>query len=256
MSTRPDFNKDSTAGDVVNAFPEQVGGKTSMLPSPSPIAPLTSPVIITGPSSSSLGSATVTALAGSSQPPAQLIFAGRSFEKISPVIENVKSLNPSIKTTFVKLELDSLSSVRTAAKEVLSSVEKIDILINNAGVMFTPTYTTTEAGVEMQFGVNHLGHWLLTVLLLRSPIGKGMSVVNVSSLAYEMAEFGDPNWDVSCVPRPECRRLTCSQNGKKYSGWEAYGLSKTSNILFSLALKERGVRSLAVHPGGKHPCFD
>ena len=110
----------------------------------------------------------------------------------------------------MKLGLDSLSSVRAAAKEIISSVEKVDILVNNAGIMYLPTYTTTEAGVEMQFGVNHLGHWLLTVLLLKSPVGKGMSVVNVSSLGYELGEFGDPNWDVSCAPpRPECWRLTC-----------------------------------------------
>ena len=139
-----------------------------------------------------------------------------------------------------QLDLSSLASVRQFATGILDGHMSVDILINNAGVMRCP-YWKTEDGFEMQFGVNHLGHFLLTNLLLdRIKESPGARIVNVSSKAYlrvpEGLDFDDLN----------------SEN-KEYNPAKAYGHSKLANIYFtrSLAdrLKDTDVIVNCLHPG-------
>lgn len=141
---------------------------------------------------------------------------------------------------FIKIDLASIASVREAAAELGKSVAKIDILINNAGIMGTK-FSLTPDRVESQFGANHIGHFLLTNLLVPKleAAGPGSRVVNVSSLLYQFSPFRFDDYNFS--------------NGATYNTWEAYAQSKTANILFSVALAKklakRGVKSYSVHPG-------
>jgi NAD(P)-dependent dehydrogenase (short-subunit alcohol dehydrogenase family) len=143
-----------------------------------------------------------------------------------------------IGTTRADCNLADLASVRAFAKSFLAEHSTLHLLINNAGVMATP-FGRTADGFELQFGTNHLGHFLLTTLLLPALLaGAPSRVVNVSSAGHQASavDFDDPNYE----RRP-------------YNKWEAYGQSKTANILFSVELERRfgarGVHAYAVHPG-------
>lgn len=144
-------------------------------------------------------------------------------------------------TDVVRLDLASLRSVRRAAAEVRRRYGRLDLLVNNAGVMFTP-YRRTEDGFEAHFGVNHLGHFALTLLLLdlmrRTP---GSRIVTVTSLAHRLAPSGfDP-------------RTARSEDGRRSVG--AYGRSKLANLMFVRELQRRladegaATVSVAAHPG-------
>jgi len=141
---------------------------------------------------------------------------------------------------IMQLDLASLASVRTFARQILDAGRPLQLLINNAGIMI-PDRRLTEDGFEAQFGVNHLGHFLLTTLLLDAlEAGAPARVVNVSSAAQQMAalteELEDLNWE-----------------RRSWSGWRAYGSSKLMNCLFTNELQRRmggsGVVSNALHPG-------
>ncbi len=131
-------------------------------------------------------------------------------------------------------------SIRQAADELRSKYDRIDLLINNAGVMFTPK-STTKDGFELQFGTNHLGHFAFTGLLLdRVLAAPGSRVVTVSSVGHRFARngirFDDLQWD------------------KDYSRVGAYGQAKLANLLFTYELQRRlqGTNTIAAaaHPGG------
>ena len=140
---------------------------------------------------------------------------------------------------FRQLDLSSFTSIRKFAKEVLEEESRVDILINNAGVMYCP-YTKTEDGFETQFGVNHLGHFLLTNLLLdrikQSPEGR---IINVSSRAHTLCS-GPLNLDTI-------------NSEDKYNSYTTYFKSKLANVLFTKALAKRlegtNVTTNSVHPG-------
>ncbi|MCJ1450172.1 hypothetical protein MMC28_000501 [Mycoblastus sanguinarius] len=218
------FNMETTGDEVVKTFAAEAKGKT---------------VLITGPSESGLGAQTAIFLAAGK--PKLIILAGRTQSKIQPVIDQIKKEHPDVDTKYVKLDLADQSSVQAAAKEVNGAVKKLDFLINNAGVMAIKTYTTTAEGIETQFGANHIGHFLLTKLLMPKILaaGKGARVINVGSFGYLTGgvRFDDHNF----------------QNGKDYNPWTAYGQSKTSNMLFTkgLARKLEGKEpiSLVLNPG-------
>jgi NAD(P)-dependent dehydrogenase (short-subunit alcohol dehydrogenase family) len=136
------------------------------------------------------------------------------------------------------LDLASLDAVEEFARSVLATHDRIGLLINNAGVMATP-FGRTADGFERQLGTNHLGHFLLTGLLAPALVaGAPARVVNVSSAGHRISDI---NWD---DPNYESR---------PYEKWEAYGQSKTANILFAVALERRlgplGVHAYALHPG-------
>ncbi|KAF1966803.1 WW domain-containing oxidoreductase [Bimuria novae-zelandiae CBS 107.79] len=196
-------------------------------------------ILTTGVSPSGTGALFVETLAAHS--PALLILAGRSPSKLAATASKIASINASVKTRLLDLDLASLPSVRRAAAEMLSwtDVGRIDVLMNNAGIMAGP-YRKSEDGVELQFAANHLGHFLLTnllmPLLLASP---SPCVVNISSDGHRLGgiRFSDPSFS----------------NGSEYNQWVAYGQSKTANILFARALAAKlggkGLRAYSVHPG-------
>jgi NAD(P)-dependent dehydrogenase (short-subunit alcohol dehydrogenase family) len=136
------------------------------------------------------------------------------------------------------LDLSSFESIRVFAARTLVRHPRIDVLVNNAGVMFTP-FARTSDGHEMQFGTNHLGHFLLTALLMPALLTAAPArVVNVASAGHHRSDilWDDPNFE----RRP-------------YDKFAAYGQSKTANILFTRELDRRfgppGVHAFAVHPG-------
>ena len=169
---------------------------------------------------------------------ARVIMACRSVERGEKAAKEVRKASGSTNVEFHQLDLASLASVRRFCEHVLEEESHIDILINNAGIMACP-YQRTEDGFEMQFGVNHLGHFLLTNLLLdRLKEAPAARIVNVSALAYKIAKrinFDDINSEQSYVP------LT------------AYCQSKLANILFTRSLAKRlegtKVTSNCLHPG-------
>ena len=199
-SAATNFSKTTTGKEVVKAFATEVDGKTCKFSKMSicyPIALLMIPkVVVTGASKGGLGAEAILALATAN--PKLIILAGRSEAKIAPVMEQVKELNPKTQTQFVKMELGNLASLRETAKEISNSIDQIDVLINNAGVMAVEKYDTTDDGIESQLGFNHVGPFLLTNLLI-SKLGDGSRVVNVTSTGYEMSgiRFDDWNFDVS-----------------------------------------------------------
>jgi len=138
-----------------------------------------------------------------------------------------------------KLDLASLASVRECAEQLGNSLERIDVLLNNAGVMACPE-SKTEDGFEMQIGTNHFGHFLLTNLLmpLLKKAAPGARIVNVSSLAHKMAEMNFDDLNFEKTP---------------YSPSQAYQQSKLANILFTRELARKGegsgVNAYALHPG-------
>ena len=138
---------------------------------------------------------------------------------------------------FVPLDLASLKSVRTCAEGLLKKGEPFDVVMANAGVMATPFLHTAD-GFEMQFGTNHLGHFVL-VNRIAPLIRKGGRVINLASAGHRFSnvDFEDPNFERT-----------------PYDPWVAYGRSKTANILFAVAFdrhhRGNGIRAAAVHPGG------
>jgi NAD(P)-dependent dehydrogenase (short-subunit alcohol dehydrogenase family) len=112
----------------------------------------------------------------------------------------MSKINASVTVKFVQVDLASQASIRSAAKSISSFVDKIDILINSAGVMALEEFQTTKEGVEIQFGTNHLGHFLLTNLIMSKILaaGKGARIVNLSSTGFELAgvRFDDYNFKV------------------------------------------------------------
>ena len=115
------------------------------------------------------------------------------------MLDDIKKINPGTSAKFVKLDLGNLSSVREAARTINERVPHIDVLINNAGIMAVKQYTKTVDGFENQFAANHLGHFLLTNLLMGKILaaGEGARIVNLSSMGYEISEFRFDDWNFS-----------------------------------------------------------
>jgi NAD(P)-dependent dehydrogenase (short-subunit alcohol dehydrogenase family) len=170
-----------------------------------------------------------------------VVLAARDPAKLEAALEFIRGSHRGVAVQAMSLDLSSLSSVRSFAAEFLSDHSTLHLLINNAGVMCTP-FGHTADGFETQFGTNHLGHFLLTNLLVPALVNAKMArVVNLSSAGHSMGniDFDDPNFE-----------------HRAYDGWVAYGQSKTANILCAVSLdgrlRDRGVRAYAVHPGGIH----
>ncbi|KUI39663.1 short-chain dehydrogenase [Mycobacterium sp. GA-1199] len=194
-------------------------------------------VIVTG-ANSGLGYDTAAALAGAG---AAVVLAVRNLDKGNEAVERIKKSSPKAAVSVQALDLSSLDSVRRAADELRAAHPRIDLLINNAGVMYVPTRETTEDGFEMQFGTNHLGHFALTGLLLDNLRSvDGSRVVTVSSVGHRIMariRFEDPHFETG------------------YNRVQAYGQSKLANLLFTFELQRRlaaaGAPTIATaaHPG-------
>jgi NAD(P)-dependent dehydrogenase (short-subunit alcohol dehydrogenase family) len=167
-----------------------------------------------------------------------VILAGRDEDKLAAVAHQITESAPGATVEVGYLDLTSLAQVRQFAEDFMTANDKLDLLINNAGVMYTP-FEHTQDGFELQFGTNHLGHFLLTCLLapalLRDPPSR---IVNLSSGGHLASDivWDDPNFE-----------------RHPYDPFTAYGQSKTANILFTVELERRlsarGVHAYAVHPG-------
>ncbi|MEL6529977.1 MAG: SDR family NAD(P)-dependent oxidoreductase [Pseudomonadota bacterium] len=213
-----DFGATSTTDDVL--ADKNLSGKT---------------VFVTG-GNSGLGLETGRAMAAKG---AHVVLAGRDQAKLDEAVATIKADHSNANLETIICDLSSLGSVRACGTEANERFEKIDLLINNAGVMACPK-TQTSDGFEMQFGTNHVGHFLLTKHLM--PLveaGSDKRIVNLSSRGHHIApaNLDDPNFESAA-----------------YDPWLSYGQSKTANILFSVGLEERfaskGVHAYAVHPGG------
>ncbi|MFT5354875.1 MAG: NAD(P)-dependent dehydrogenase (short-subunit alcohol dehydrogenase family), partial [Polyangiales bacterium] len=159
-------------------------------------------------------------------------------------IAALKQEHPSVIASARALDLGDLASVRAFAKGLLEEHDTIHGLLNNAGVMNTAEDAKTKDGFEMQIGVNHLGHFLLTDLLLGAlKKGAPSRVVNVSSCFHDRAQGREGKIVADDL----------NFENRKYNGWEAYAQSKLANVLHAKELSKRlegsGVTAVSVHPG-------
>lgn len=186
--------------------------------------------------SAGLGVETARALAAHG---AQVVGAARDLAKARSATEVVRAAAAGNGGGFELLELDlaSLASVRAAADALLADGRPFDLVIANAGVMASP-FGHTADGFETQFGTNHLGHFVF-INRIASLLASGARVVNVASSGHRMAPFSLDDLGFERTP---------------YDPWVAYARSKTANILFAVEFdrrhKARGVRAVAIHPGG------
>ncbi|WP_433610487.1 SDR family NAD(P)-dependent oxidoreductase [Prescottella agglutinans] len=214
------FGPESTTDDVLSGI--DLAGRTAL---------------VTG-VTSGLGGETARALAASG---AAVILAARDGDAAAVVADGIRETVPDAKLSSVAVDLADLSRIRGAVD--LLGAQPIDLLINNAGVMYTPFARTTD-GFELQFGTNHLGHFLLTTSLLPNlqsaaeRSGSASRVVTVSSDAHRAhaVDLVDPNF-----------------LERRYDKFVAYGQSKAANVLMTVELQRRhadnGIHAFAVHPG-------
>jgi NAD(P)-dependent dehydrogenase (short-subunit alcohol dehydrogenase family) len=190
--------------------------------------------IVTG---ANTGIGKITALALAKQG-AHVILACRSKDKTERVLEEIRAAVPNANVEYVHLDLSDLASVRTCAKELLDRKAPIHGLVNNAGL--AGQRGQTKDGFEVQFGTNHLGHYLFTRLLLDRIVESGPArIVNVASASHYQAKGID--WEALQKPT---RTVTAMHE---------YSISKLSNVLFTKELARRlegtKVTTYAVHPG-------
>jgi NAD(P)-dependent dehydrogenase (short-subunit alcohol dehydrogenase family) len=218
------FNADTTTDEVIKGI--DLTGKLA---------------VVTG-ASAGLGIETSRALADAG---ARVVMAVRDTVKGETAAAQIRESVPKAQLEVRELDLGSLESVRAFGKAFNESHAKLDLLINNAGIMAAPQAQTTD-GFDEQLGTNHLGHFALTAELLpalqaAADSGSDVRIVNLSSRGHFRSgiNFDDPHYRT----RP-------------YDKWEAYGQSKTANVLFTLELERRlgskGIHSFAVHPGVIH----
>ncbi len=217
MADRSSFGFSTTADEVIEGI--DLSGRRA---------------VVTG-ASGGLGAETARVLAGAG---AAVTLTARDLPKGEQVAASIRDASPGAELEVMELELHRPESVRRFAKEWLSRHSRLNLLINNAGVMACPLARTDE-GWEMQFATCHLGHFLLTALLapaLRA--GSPARIVNVSSGGHRFSPvlLDDPHFE-----------------RRDYDKWQAYGQAKTANILHAVELDRRlarsGVRAFAIHPG-------
>ncbi|EXJ84617.1 hypothetical protein A1O3_05287 [Capronia epimyces CBS 606.96] len=220
------FGFETTGSEIVDAFKDRVAGKT---------------FLITGPTPGGIGAETASSLAAAS--PKHLILAGRSREKIAPLVEQIGRDHAEVRVSFIQLDLGSQKSVRQAVSDVEATLgdDQIDVLILNAAIMACP-YALSEDGIEAQFATNHLGHFLFSNLLLKA--GRIVSrIVVVSSSASQRS---------AAALMPHLKDLSYAQ-GTTYDPTTAYSVSKACNILYAKRLanllRSRGIATFSLNPG-------
>ncbi|WP_373491511.1 SDR family NAD(P)-dependent oxidoreductase [Parasphingorhabdus sp.] len=222
MTDRSDFGPTTTADEVLDGI--DLTGKLA---------------VITG-GASGLGEETARAMAAKG---AHIIIPVRDMAKGEAAVAAIKTSVPDADIELMECDLGKMASIQFFAEAFLVQHGQFDLLINNAGVMASPHMTTGD-GLELQFGTNHIGHFLLTNLLLPALLkaakaGGDARIVNLSSRGHhgDTVHFDDPHFET-----------------RDYDKWLAYGQAKTANIMFSVGLEKRlagkGVHALAVHPGG------
>ncbi len=216
------FNAESTTDEVIQGI--DLTGKVA---------------VVTG-ASSGLGVETARVLAGAG---ANVLLVARDAQKLDGVLATLQQAQPKGQFDTALMDLADLDSVRTASADIVARFPEIHLLINNAGVMACPLGRTAQ-GFEMQFGTNHLGHFLFTGLLLPSLLqaaagsDREVRIISLSSAGHRFGEvdFDDPNFE-----------------RREYNKWLSYGQPKTANALFAVGLDQRlqqkNVRAFSVHPG-------
>lgn len=174
--------------------------------------------------------------------PTHIYLAARTESKATAAIDEIKSAVPDAKITYLPLDLTDFASIKSAADTFTSQESRLDILLNNAGIMAVP-YSTTAQGYEIQFGTNHLGHALLTKLLLPTLLktaesGNDVRIVNLSSEGHQLAPMS-------------CGIIYDSAAAETYGTWSRYGSAKLANILHARGLASRypSLTAVSVHPG-------
>ncbi|KAF2655282.1 NAD(P)-binding protein [Lophiostoma macrostomum CBS 122681] len=196
-------------------------------------------ILVTG-GNVGLGKETIAYLAAHN--PARIYLAARTASKAESAIHDLRAAAPSAPIEHLPLDLTSFASIASAASTFQSRESRLDLLINNAGVMATP-YSLTAEGYEIQFGTNHMGHALLTKLLLPTLLatakqpGADVRIINVTSAGHYMAPSGGIIRDQAAL--------------ENIGTWRRYGQSKLANILFSkeLAVRYPEITSVSIHPG-------
>lgn len=171
---------------------------------------------------------------------AEVIIAGRNAQKGKDAVNRIRNEVPSARVRFEQLDLANLKSVKDFAARMSQQVDRLDILINNAGVMVPPTRQETADGFELQFGTNYLGHFALTAHLL--PLLRASAAARVVTLSSVAARNGHIDFDDL-------------QYTKDYNANRAYAQSKIACLMFALELQRRsdagnwGIVSIGAHPG-------
>ncbi|KZV94311.1 NAD(P)-binding protein [Exidia glandulosa HHB12029] len=220
MSTsHSEFGPTTYNDEVVDSFADRVKGRV---------------FLVTGPTPNGLGDAAARALARGH--PAAILLVGRSPAKYAPVVDAIKVIDSNIVVRVYGIDFNSLASVRSGAQTILKENEEngIDVNINSAGVMGIGLRYTVD-GIEEHFQTNHVGHFLLTNLLV--PLLKKSAeprVVNVSSGAYAAGsgDYSDYNF-----------------KNREYTWLGGYAQGKLANVHFSQSLAKRGIQSFSLHPG-------
>jgi NAD(P)-dependent dehydrogenase (short-subunit alcohol dehydrogenase family) len=203
---------------------------------------LTGQVIIVTGANSGIGKETAVALAAMG---ATVVMTARSQTKGEEALAEVVARSGSSTVELGSLDLASFASIRSFAAWFLDRYDRLDVLVNNAGLIVDTRQETTE-GFELMFGVNHLGHFLLTELLRERLVASAPSrVVVVSSIAHR--------WAIGGMNRSDL------QTTRGFNGFSAYGRSKLANALFTRELADQvesaGVTVNAVHPGSIYSGF-
>ncbi|KAK4188644.1 putative dehydrogenase [Podospora australis] len=219
------YNSKTTGSELVQELADQIKGKV---------------ILTSGVTPGGLGAQFVELIATAQ--PALLILTGRNTSKPQQTADAIAKAHPDVKTRILKLDLGSLAVVREAAAELNSwdDVPVIDVLVNNAAIMATD-FALSPDGFESQFATNHLGHFLFTNLIINKVLAaKEPRIVSVSSDGHRLSpvRFDDNDF----------------HGGENYNRWQAYGQSKTANMLFALSLAEklgekRGLVTVSLHPG-------
>eukprot|EP00242_Pyramimonas_sp_CCMP2087_P009900 CAMPEP_0198199516 /NCGR_PEP_ID=MMETSP1445-20131203/2802_1 /TAXON_ID=36898 /ORGANISM="Pyramimonas sp., Strain CCMP2087" /LENGTH=333 /DNA_ID=CAMNT_0043869387 /DNA_START=241 /DNA_END=1242 /DNA_ORIENTATION=+ len=228
------FGSSTTAAQVLESLPaESYEGKV---------------ILITG-CTSGLGKEVVRVLASNDQsPPMHIVMACRDEKRMMEVAGEIRNTCKTAHISTMHLDLSDLESVKTFAKEFIQSKLKLHVMINNAGVMACPLLLSKQ-GLELQFATNHLGHFLMTKLLLpvmadacRADHVRGR-VVSVASMGHFI------------VPRAQALDFDNLDGAKTYSPFIQYGQSKLCNVLFALELDRRmqaegvPIEAVSLHPG-------
>ncbi|TKX21225.1 hypothetical protein C1H76_6766 [Elsinoe australis] len=251
MASRKDFDELTNGSEVAQAFADRIKGRT---------------IVITGVSPKSIGGTLAINIAQLN--PSKLILASRTPANLEAIVQTIRSQNPNSKPVTIILDLSSQSSVRSAASQIASQTPTIDLLINTAAV--SPSNKQLSAdGIESQLAVTHIGHFLLTSLLLpqlraaasSTPLGPGATrIINVSSHGHRLSpfRFHDYNFDGKPIPDeekppPGLPAKFLPSDDKPYQVFIAYGQSKTANVLHAVEMNRRlegeGIRGWALHPG-------
>lgn len=215
-SAQDSFGRDTTTDEVLAGI--DLTGKLAL---------------VTG-GSSGLGAETARGLASKG---ARVVITARNIPKAEKVVAEINS-STGANVEIEELELGSLASIRAFAERFLGKYDVLHILVNNAGVMACPQ-GKTEDGFELQFGTNHLGHFLMTGMIVPALLrGAPARIVSLSSRAHHFSPvvFDDIHFE-----------------NRHYEKWQAYGQAKTANALFAVALEkrlaDRDVHAYAAHPG-------